>query len=135
MMSMVHSYDTGVAAAGYEAPLVSDPLRADLSVVGLESMGDLRQTLWKSLGWASPWPLEDVEEALEMLGLEERCWLLNGRASDGSEGLGMQLKKWLLKDEAECLAAVERVKLMTGCFLELTTETTDPAKRFRSFVQ
>ena len=65
-----------------------------------------------------------------MLGLEERCWLLNGRASDGSEGLGMQLKKWLLKDEAECLAAVERVKLMTGCFLELTTETTDPAKRF-----
>ena len=112
--------------------MVSDPLRADLSVVGLDSAGDLRETLWKSLGWASPWPLEDAEDALDMLGLEERCWLL-GEGCEGCEGcgLGMQLKNWLLKDEAECLAAVERVKLMTGCFLELTADTTDPAlKRF-----
>ena len=113
---------------------MSDPLRADLSVVGLDSAGDLRQTLWRSLGWASPWPLEDAEDALDMLGLEERCWLLGEGCEEceGCEGcgLGMQLKKWLLKDEAECLAAVERVKLMTGCFLELTTDTTDPLKGF-----
>lgn len=122
----LQEYMEGVTAAGYVAPMVSDPLRADLSVVGLDSAGDLRQTLWKSLGWASPWPLEDAEDALDMLGLEERCWLLG----EGC-GLGMQLKNWLLKDEAECLAAVERVKLMTGCFLELTADTTDPAlKRF-----
>lgn len=68
--------------------MVSDPLRADLSVVGLDSAGDLRQMLWKSLGWASPWPLEDAEDALDMLGLEERCWLLG----EGCEGCGLGME-------------------------------------------
>ena len=98
-----------MAAAGYEAPSSSD-----LSAVGLDCSGDLREKLWQSLGWASPWPLEDESSAMDLLGLEEKCWLFH-------EALGQRLHQWLRRDELECRKAVEQVKLITGCFLEICT--------------
>eukprot|EP00438_Fugacium_kawagutii_P000392 Skav209646 [mRNA] locus=scaffold650:69467:73538:- [translate_table: standard] len=118
-------YMEGVWAAGYAAPTVADASRADLSAVGLECSGDLRRGalrsgyalemshLWQSLGWASPWPLDDDDSALDLLGLEERCW-------SADDALGKQLSHWMAtKGDAACRAAVERVKEITGCFLEL----------------
>ena len=45
-----------------------------LAALGLGCPGDLRDAL-KTLGWASPYAMED-EDLMEALGLEERCWSL-----------------------------------------------------------
>lgn len=56
--------------------------------------------------------MDDDDSALELLGLEERCW-------SAEDALGKQLSHWMAtKGEAACRAAVERVKESTGCFLE-----------------
>ncbi|CAJ1382457.1 unnamed protein product [Effrenium voratum] len=71
-------YLAAAGAAGYEAPtLPAEDAERSLSAVGLDCCGDLRARLWETLGWASPWPLEQ-EDAMEMLGLEVRTWRLRG---------------------------------------------------------
>ena len=110
-------------------PWCPDPLRADLSLVGLDSA-------WGSAADAVEIPGMGVTMALRRRrctghvgfgGKDVGCWVKDVKDVKDVKVLGMQLKNCLLQDEAECLAAVERVKLMTGCFLELTT-TTDPQR-------
>ncbi|CAK9066872.1 unnamed protein product [Durusdinium trenchii] len=67
-------YLRAIEAAGYEAPTVSSSSSAEsLAAVSLESGGELKDHLWSSMGWASPYALEEERGPSRTWGVEGNC--------------------------------------------------------------
>jgi len=113
-------YLLAVDAAGYEKPAAMPTSTESLACVNLESNGDLQESLWQSLGWASPWPVhcngtDDADTSvLEMLGYQSTHIQVGKR-------LALQLSETILM----------QLRNETNAFLELD-ENQDEIGNFRT---
>ena len=108
----VGAYEEAVAAAGYLEPRAQATGSESLAHVGLPCEGDLRELLWKRLGWQSPYHAQIGgvgehgfdEVSLEILQLECRYLPLSPRLSSELADGGLEA---LRRDAGGVFLAVE----------------------------
>uniref|UniRef100_A0A7S4RW50 LicD/FKTN/FKRP nucleotidyltransferase domain-containing protein n=1 Tax=Alexandrium monilatum TaxID=311494 RepID=A0A7S4RW50_9DINO len=125
LLAPVSEYVRAAQVAGYQAPRALPTATESLAAVGLHCHGELRELLWRSLGWASPYgpPECDAGAAraeedlsnLEALGLEARHLSLGADAAAALQGGGL-----------------EALQARTGAFLELTLLPGRPSAALRA---